>query len=79
MVLTLHLIVLYGVFPCKALTGRFCIIEVESVYCAVRTKFLYKTDEFRLLKVNDGLRTNLSATCYFPIVRVDVLLLKFVC
>jgi hypothetical protein len=27
------------------------ITEVESVYCAVRTEFLYNTDTFRLLKV----------------------------
>lgn len=81
MVLTLRLIVLYGLFPCTALTDMFCIIEVDSIYCAVRTKPLYeyKTEEFRLLKVNDGLRTNVSATCYFPIFRVCVLLSKFIC
>lgn len=50
MVLTLRLIVLYGLFPCTALTDMFCIIEVDSIYCAVRTKPLYeyKTEEFRL-------------------------------
>jgi len=44
--------------PCVAvchhiLTGvysinRFCITEVESVYCAVRSKSVYKADMFRL-------------------------------
>ena len=31
-------------------TGFF-IAEVESVYCAVRTESLYKTDKVRLLRV----------------------------
>jgi len=48
MLLTLHLNVLYGLLPSTALTDWFCITEVESVYCAVRTESLYKTDTFRL-------------------------------
>jgi hypothetical protein len=48
MVLTLHLYVLYGLLPCTALTDRFCITKVESVYCAVRTECLYNTDTFSL-------------------------------
>jgi len=30
------------------LTDWFCVTEVESVFCAVRTESLYKTDKFRL-------------------------------
>jgi len=52
MVLTMRLSVLYGLLPCTTLTARFCITEVESVYCAVRTKSLYKADVFRLEKVS---------------------------
>ena len=48
MVLKLPLSVLYGLLPFTALTDGFCITEVESVYCAVRTEFLYKTDKFHL-------------------------------
>jgi len=48
MVLALRLIVRYGPVPCTALTERFCITEVESVYCVVRTEYLHKTDKFRL-------------------------------
>jgi hypothetical protein len=51
MVLTLHSDVLYGLLSCTKLTEWFCITEVESVYCAVRTKLLYKTDTFRLKRV----------------------------
>jgi hypothetical protein len=48
MVFTLRLSVRYGPYPCTALTDRFCITEVERVYCAVRTQSLYKTEEFRI-------------------------------
>jgi hypothetical protein len=54
MVLTLHLCVLFGCqnkqrpLPYTALTDWFYITEVESVYSAVRTEFLYKTDMIRL-------------------------------
>jgi hypothetical protein len=37
--------------PYTALTECFCVIEVESVYCAVRTEPLYKTDTLHLKKV----------------------------
>jgi hypothetical protein len=47
MVLTLRLSVLCGLFPFTALTDWFCITEVESVYCAVNTESLCKTDTFR--------------------------------
>jgi len=50
MLITLRLSVPYGLFPFTTLTDRFCITEVESVYCAVRTESLYKTDKLRLLK-----------------------------
>jgi len=40
MMLTLRLIVLYGLSPYTPLTDRFCITEVESVYCTVRTESL---------------------------------------
>ena len=46
--LTLRLSVPYGLLPCTALTDRFFITEVDSVYCAVRTESLHKTDKFRL-------------------------------
>jgi len=42
-VLTVRLIVLYGILLCTALKDKFCITEVGSVYCAVRTQSLYKT------------------------------------
>jgi len=48
MVLALRLNVLYALLPCKTLTDWLCITEVESVYCAVRTESLYKTDIFSL-------------------------------
>jgi hypothetical protein len=34
--------------PYKTLRDRFFITEVESVYSAVRTESLYKTDKLRL-------------------------------
>ena len=43
MVLTLQLNVLYGLLPCTVLRDWFFITEVESVYSAVRTETLYKT------------------------------------
>ena len=52
MVLTLRLSVLQGLLPCTTLTDRFCMTEVECVYCAVRTKSLCTADVFRLEKVN---------------------------
>jgi len=36
--------------PYTTLADWFCITEVESVYCAVRTVSLYKKDTFSLLK-----------------------------
>jgi len=48
------LCVLYGshnkqrLLPYTALADWFCITEVESDYCAVRTEFLNKTDTFSL-------------------------------
>ena len=54
MMLTLRLCVLFGShkkqrpLPYTTLADSFCITEVESVYCAVRTEFLYKTDTFSL-------------------------------
>jgi hypothetical protein len=55
MVLTLRLSVQYGLFPCTPLTDRFCIPEVESVYCAVRTESLHKADVFVFKRLNQGL------------------------
>jgi len=47
MVLTLLLSVLYGLYgPSKTLRNWFLITEVETVYCAVRTESLYKTENF---------------------------------
>ena len=34
--------------PYTALADWVCITEVESVYCTIRTEFLYKTDAFSL-------------------------------
>jgi hypothetical protein len=51
MVLTMCLSVLYGLLPCKTLSDWSCITNVESVYSAVRTQCLYKTDKFRLYRV----------------------------
>jgi hypothetical protein len=51
---TFRLCVLYGsqnkqqLLPYKTLRDWFCITEVESVYSAVRTESLYKTDALRL-------------------------------
>jgi hypothetical protein len=51
---TLRLCVLYGsqnkqqLLPHKTLRDWFCVTEVESVYSAVRTESLYKTDRLRL-------------------------------
>jgi hypothetical protein len=52
MVLTLRLCVLYAsqnkqrLLPYTALTNWFCITEVESVYCMIRTEALYKPKRF---------------------------------
>jgi hypothetical protein len=46
--------VLYGsqiktaTFALYSITDWFCITEVESIYCAVRTESLYKTNTFLL-------------------------------
>jgi len=48
MVLTLSLSVLYVLLPCTALTDRFCITKMESVYCAVRNESLFKPEKSRL-------------------------------
>ena len=59
-VLTLRLYVLYEsrnkqrLLPYTLFTDWFCVPEVESVYCVVRAESLYKTDTFRLQKVNDA-------------------------
>jgi hypothetical protein len=51
---TLRLCVLYAsqnkqqLLPYAALTDQFRVTEVDSVYSAVRTESLYKTDAFRL-------------------------------
>jgi hypothetical protein len=49
MVLTLRLCVVYDLRTTS--TQWFCTNEMESVYCAVRTETLYKTDTFRLQRV----------------------------
>ena len=48
MVLTLRWSVLCGLLPCRTSTDWSCITEVESVFWAVRTEPLYKTNTFRL-------------------------------
>ena len=54
MVLTLLLYVLYGsqnrqpLLPYTILADWFCITETKSVYSAVRTECLYKTNILRL-------------------------------
>jgi hypothetical protein len=56
MVLTFLFCVVYGsqnkqqLLPYTILTECFFITEVHSVYCAVRTECLHKTDTFRLRK-----------------------------
>jgi hypothetical protein len=55
MVLTLRLSVLYGLFSCTALIYRFCITEVESVYCAIRTESLNKAYVFIFKRLNQEL------------------------
>jgi hypothetical protein len=57
-VLPLRLCVLYGsqnkqlLLPYTTLAVWFRVTEVESVYCAVGTESLYKTDLFSLYRVN---------------------------
>jgi hypothetical protein len=46
--LKLHLNILHGLYPCTILTDWFCITEVESLYCAVRTESSYKKENFVL-------------------------------
>jgi len=59
MVLTLLLCVLYGSHNKQLLSSHttlaewFCITEVESVYCAVRTESQYKTKTLGLQKVKE--------------------------
>jgi len=53
MFLTLRLSVLYGLYgPSKILRNRSRVTEVKSVYCAVRSGPLNKTEKFLLLRVN---------------------------
>jgi len=58
MVFTLCLCVLHGsqnrqlLLPHTALADWFCITEVESVYCAVRTESLYKQKHLVLKWLN---------------------------
>jgi len=76
MVLTLCLRVLYGshnkqrLLPYTVLLEWICVTEVESVYCAVRTESLYKTDTLRPERVNFGKIGGKSsaslAGCYSP-------------
>ena len=54
-----NLFVLYGsqnkqrLFPYRASTGWFFVTETESVYCAVRTEYLYKrASQMNTLKIN---------------------------
>jgi hypothetical protein len=55
--LTLRVCVLYGsqnkqrLLPYTALGDWFCITDVDSVYCAVRTELLYKTETSMLQRV----------------------------
>ena len=63
--LTLRLSVLHELFPCTTLRDRFCIAEVESVYCAVRTKSLYKIQELRLYKVKFVVQWDLSTNALY--------------
>ena len=50
----------FELFPCTILTDWFCVTEVDSVHCAVRTKSLCKTEEFRLYKVKFVVQWDLS-------------------
>ena len=69
MVLTLRSCVLYGSqnrqqhLPSTILADWFCITEVESVYCTVRTESLYKTDTFRLKRVNWSVVVSVVEKC----------------
>jgi hypothetical protein len=59
MVLTLPLCVLYGSHNEQLLSSHttlakcFCITEIESVYCAVRTESQYKTNTLCLQKAKE--------------------------
>jgi hypothetical protein len=49
--LVLHVFVSHKeqqLFPHTTLTDWFCVTEMDDVYCAVRTEFLYKTITFSL-------------------------------
>jgi len=57
MVLTLRLFVSYGsqnklLLPATALKDLLCRMEMDSVYCAVPSEYLHKTDAFHSLRVN---------------------------
>jgi hypothetical protein len=58
LVLTLRLSVLYGPLPCTNFTDRFCITEVESVYCTVRTETLYRVITSLCAPDNYGIKTS---------------------
>jgi len=66
MVLTLLLCVLYvshsrqRLLPYTALADWFCITEMESVYCAVRTESLCTTDTLSLQRVKKQIYQNLN-------------------
>jgi hypothetical protein len=70
MVLTWRLCVAYGSqhkheLPVyTASTDLFCITELGSVYCAVRTESLYKTKAFRLHSIKWALVT--KCTTFIP-------------
>jgi hypothetical protein len=58
MMLILRLFVVDGpqskrrLLPRTTLTAWFCIIDVDSVYCAVRAESIYKIDALLLERVN---------------------------
>jgi hypothetical protein len=62
MVLTLRLCILCGshsrqrLLPYTTLADWFCITEVESVYCVVRTDSLYTTDTLVFKGLSEGLQ-----------------------
>jgi len=61
--------------PYTAFRDWFCATEVESVYCAVRTESLYKTDTFHISRINTDNRNTIVKR--FQSTQWSTVLLKF--
>jgi hypothetical protein len=55
-----------------ALTDWYCVTEMESVYCAVRTEFLHKTEKFRFKGLTERNSEKTNGKTNMPIAEKNV-------